>query len=284
MRNDDEMEEMIRLTERIDVILNQKQLREDPKLEQSKVGELIDQSCETVDRFVADFIYQVLQDRPTPEEADSRVAGYVEAVRQTGGNESAGYLEKALKEKLKKESGKSAARRRFEKYVWLVVLLLFVVGLIGVKFYYKCDVSHPLLSRPGMENLIRLGQKIKYHDSVVSSKVHHRKEGLMKTILLWPLSVSDRESGYYTQYIVLLSRLGYELKQGGHACEIGSWAKPQDQDYIEEEIARLLELAEVVNEKAAKKLRDLPSDIEPQDMVSLIAEILVESFPCPGTE
>ena len=58
MRNDDEMEEMIRLTERIDVILNQKQLREDPKLEQSKVGELIDQSCETVDRFVADFIYQ----------------------------------------------------------------------------------------------------------------------------------------------------------------------------------------------------------------------------------
>ena len=35
MRNDDEMEEMIRLTERIDVILNQKQLREDPKLEQS---------------------------------------------------------------------------------------------------------------------------------------------------------------------------------------------------------------------------------------------------------
>ncbi len=284
MRNDDEMEEMIRLTERIDVILNQKQLREDPKLEQSKVGELIDQSCETVDRFVADFICQVLQDRPTPEEADRRVAGYVEAVRRTGGKESAGYLEKALKDKLKKESGKSAARRRFEKYMWLIVLLLFIVGLIGVKFYYKCDVSHPLLSRPGMENVIRLGQKIKYHDSVALSKIHRRKEGLMKTILLWPLGILDQESEYYTQYIVLLSRLGYELKQGGYACEIGGWAKPQDQDYNDEEIARLLELAEAVNEKAAEKLRDLPADVKPQDLISLIAEVLVESFPCPGAE
>ncbi len=283
MRND-EMEEMIQLTERIDVILHQKQLREDPNLEQSKVEELIGQSCETVKQFVADFVYQVLQDRPDPEEADRRIAGYVQAVRQTGGNESAGYLEKALQERLKKESGKSAVRRRFERYVWLIVLLLFIVGLIGVKFYYKCDVSQPLLSRPGMENVIRLGQKIKYHDSLVSSKVHHRKEGLMKTILLWPLAISDQESEYYTQYIVLLSRIGYELKQGGHACEIGSWAKPQDQNYNDEEVARLLELAEAVNEKAAKKLRDLPVDIQPQDMISLMAEILVENFPCPGTE
>lgn len=106
----------------------------------------------------------------------------------------------------------------------------------------------------------------------------------MKTILLWPLGILDQESEYYTQYIVLLSRLGYELKQGGYACEIGGWAKPQDQDYNDEEIARLLELAEAVNEKAAEKLRDLPADVKPQDLISLIAEVLVESFPCPGAE
>ena len=258
------------IIERVNIILSEKELLEDKTLDKEKLDDILSKSKEKVTDFVNDFIYKGLKDK-TPKE--DMINNFCDALKEIEATACADYLKPLLINKLDKDFGKSLLRLKFEHFQALIYSLIFIVAIIGYKFYNNYDTTHPILSVKGLNNAISICKKIDRHDSILDAKTHAKGSGWGKLILSWPFKPSDEEMKYYTDYIADLRYVIVALTEDGKICKSEHWTDVKDVEKVVKDVNK-------INDFIAEEIKSVPLDASNEDVALLLYNAAQKTFPC----
>lgn len=261
------------IIERVNIILSEKELLEDKTLDKEKLDDILSKSKEKVTDFVNDFIYKGLKDKTPKEDMINTINNFCDALKEIEATACADYLKPLLINKLDKDFGKSLLRLKFEHFQALIYSLIFIVAIIGYKFYNNYDTTHPILSVKGLNNAISICKKIDRHDSILDAKTHAKGSGWGKLILSWPFKPSDEEMKYYTDYIADLSYVIVALTEDGKICKSEHWTDVKDVEKVVKDVNK-------INDFIAEEIKSVPLDASNEDVALLLYNAAQKTFPC----
>lgn len=267
---DEQLKEII---ERVNIILSEKELLEDKTLDKEKLNDVLSKSKEKVTDFVNDFIYKGLKDKTPKEEMINIINNFCNALKEIEATSCADYLKPLLINKLNKDFGKSILRLKFEHFQVLIYSLIFIVAIIGYKFYNSYDTTYPILSVRGLNNAISISKKIDRHDSILGVKSHVKGSGWGKLILSWPFKPSDDEIKYYTDYIADLRYVIVALAEDNKICKSEHWTDVKDVDKVIKDVNK-------INDFIAEEIKSVPLDASNEDIFLLLYIATQKTFPC----
>ena len=261
------------IIERVNIILSEKELLEDKTLDKEKLDDILSKSKEKVTDFVNDFIYKGLKDKTPKEDMINTINNFCDALKEIEATACADYLKPLLINKLDKDFGKSLLRLKFEHFQALIYSLIFIVAIIGYKFYNNYDTTHPILSVKGLNNAISICKKIDRHDSILDAKTHAKGSGWGKLILSWPFKPSDEEMKYYTDYIADLRYVIVALVEDGKICKSEHWTDVKDVEKVVKDVNK-------INDFIAEEIKSVPLDASNEDVALLLYNAAQKTFPC----
>lgn len=267
---DEELKEII---ERVNIILSEKELLEDKTLDKEKLNEVISKSKERVTDFVNDFIYKGLKDKTSKEEMINIINNFCDALNEIEATACAVYLKPLLINKLDKDCGKSILRLKFERFQALIYSLVFILAIIGYKFYNNYDTTYPILSVNGLNNAISICKKIDRHDSILDAKTHAKGSSWGKVILSWPFNPSDKELEYYRNYIGVIHHVIVSLYEEGKVCNVDHWKHLKDTAKLMNDIGK-------INEYLEREINNISQNSTEEQVGPLIVQATQEIFPC----
>lgn len=139
------------------------------------------------------FVYDVLSTGDDPEEIKGRIVGDLDqlADEHPGWAGTAGVVRDELLLRIDEESRKNPTWRKMVRYTPMAIGVLLVVGYFGTKFYNDVDLSHSFDTKEGIVARAAALEKTLRYDDLASTRT--RRGGLVKSVVLWPLSPSDAE-------------------------------------------------------------------------------------------
>ncbi len=266
-------EDLKEIIARVKIILSENELLEDKTIDKEKLNDVLSKSKEKVKEFIDDFIYKGLRDKTPKNKMTTIINNFCNSLNELEATDCADYLRPLLLEKLDKDLNKSLLRLKLEHYQALIYSLLFILAIVGYKFYNHYDVSYPILSVNGINNAISICKKIDRHDSIVGSHVHTKGSGWGKRILSWPFKPSDEELEYYQNYIGTLHYVIVSLSEDSTICDVGHWQNLKDTDKLMKDI-------EKINENLEKEIKNLSKDALEEQVAPLIVQVIQKTFPC----
>lgn len=276
MENDDII---LSLCEKIDVVLNEKSLLENPEFNKEKMQEFIDKNKEDIENFVTEFVYDLLKIKKSKEDYLGSIDTLCEMVKESGSDDIAVYLRNKLVEKLDRDFNKSIFRRKIEKYKAVIFGFFILFCFVGTKLYYDVNTNYSLTSKMGIENAIKICDKIDWHDGIVSSDVHVKNSGWGKMILAWPFNLSEEEEQYFLEYFSLLKYFIVSMANDKKICNVGNWSSLSE-SLSDDEMDKIFKDVKKINEVMKKNISLLNSDDKEDIVYFTILLSLSEVFPC----
>lgn len=168
----------------------------------------------------------------------------------------------------KRETSKSPARRKIEKYAAVFAFAGCLLFYFGLKWFWLIDVSSSIETVNGVVERSAAFEKAIDYDDLMHTRV--RKGGLLKGLVFWPAKPTEDEITSASEFVGAASEVYAYLEEQGAVCSV---------DFGNQD--GLVGVDSVTTATVALKHIKVPGNIERAESGALLlAAAFVERMPC----